>query len=411
MKKFWKKSDTRKTQSWKDADREYSRFHSWNVFSIFGATMVTGNTPEELDQELAGIIEACPEYFPAWFHRGEYMLRNGENAKGEDFIEKAFDHMINIIENEEEFNRAFSGRIDNLEKLLRYDLAVKYLEKAIRIFPDTARYYDEIAFYTLYLPDRDNSTALGRQLEALEIDPDNDYFINNLGWIYLMMGNFHDALEHFQKSLRFNPDNSTACENLEIAEYMAEHRINYFEYLVRPVAMGSLNELLDAVDFEGLSELCHLYKADRREAFKIHHLKNKFLSPHEILNILQPLQIFMNTLEKRVEGEIFLYENMELIHNKFKYLLFQFLLITNNIDELMLDSIGRSLIVFYDFLRESKLVNDNRYKQFAKDISTLIKEFSGKIDDFYSARHDVTLSEQDRRENIRRLFGIKSEDF
>ncbi|UCH93086.1 MAG: tetratricopeptide repeat protein, partial [Candidatus Aminicenantes bacterium] len=380
-------SDIRKTPPWREAEQKFNQVHTWSVFSIMGVSPTLGPTLEELDQELTEILAGCPEFFPAWFKQGEYMLRIGETAKGEEFIDKAFNHLVNIVREEEELRQMLSPRIENLEKLLRYDLAVKYLEKAIRLFPDTATYYDDLAFYILQLPDRDNSEALRRQEEALEIDPGNDYFVNNLGWVHLMNGNYQQAQEYFQKAMEFNPDNPSAWENLEAAEYMDQHRLTYFEYLLRPADMDMLNDLFKAADFQGAAELCQVYNTDRREAFKIHHLQKKNLPSHEILNILQPFKFFMNTLEKRVDDEIFLYENMDLVHNKFKYFLYQFLLNSDNVDELLLDDICRSLTVFYDFLRETNLLTTDQYKRFVGLITPLIKEFSGKIDQFNRVRH------------------------
>lgn len=407
MARIRKEYDIRETPEWQDAGQRYSKFHTWHAFSIMGAVPVMEYTLEELDLELAEILQGCPEYFPAWFHRGEYLLRAGKTPKGEGFIDRAFNHMVNIIEDEEEFKRTFSGRIDNLEKLLRYDLAVKYLEKAVRLFPDTASYYDELSFYILQVPDRDNSEALRWQEEALEMDPGNDYFVNNLGWIYLVMENFHEAKENFQKAMEFNPDNPTAWENLEAAEYMEQHRLTYYEYLLRPADREALNELLAAADFEGVAEICRLYNADRREAFKIHHLQKKSLPPHEILNILLPFKVFMKTLEKLADVEIFLYENMDVFHNQFKNLLYQFILNSDNVDEHFLDDICRSLTMFYDFLRETKLITNDQQKRFIGLITPLIKEFSAKLDQFNQVRHDVTLNEKEREKIIEQLFGVE----
>jgi tetratricopeptide (TPR) repeat protein len=403
--------DIRKTPRWQEAWQRYNHLHTGSVFSIIGTSPIMGTTLEELDQELAEILAGCPEFFPVWFHRGEYMLRTGKTSEGEDFIDKGFHHIVNIIRDEEEFRRTLSGRTENLEKLLRYDLAVKYLEKTIRLFPDTAAFYDELAFYILQVPDRDNKDALRWQREALEIEPDNDYFINNLGWVHLVTGNYQEARENFQKAIEFNIDNPSACENRETAEYMHEHRLTYSEYLLRPADMDVLNELFQAADFQGVAELCQVYNTDRREAFKIHHLQKKSLPSHEILNILQPFKLFMNTLEKLLDDEIFLYENMNLLQDKFKYFLYQFLLSSVNVDEPLLEDISRSLTVFYDFLSQSRLITNDQYKRFTGLFTPFIKEFSRKIYDFNRVRHDVRLNEEERQKTIEQLFGLHSQEF
>jgi len=334
------------------------------------------------------------------------MLRIGKSSEGETFIEKGFDYMVRVLEDEEEFERVLSKRIENLETLLRYDLAARFMEKAIRIFPDTASYYDDLAFYILQLPDRDKSEALRMQKKALDIDPDNDYFINNLGWVHLMMGNFKDAEMYFRKALDFNIDNPNALKNLDTVEYMHQHNLSYFEYLVRPADTKGIKNLLESVDFEGAAELCREYNADRVDAFKMNGLQKKTLPPHEILNILQPFRFFMNNVEKMVDDEIFLYENIDLLDKKFKSFLYDFIINTEFIEEQLLEEINRSLKSFYNFLSETRLVTSDQNRRFIDHTNSLIREFTRKIEDYSRIRHDINLPEAEREKAIEELFGM-----
>ena len=159
----------RKTAEWREAENWYSQLYASPVFSVMGGGLMPGPDAEGIDQELENILVMCPLYFPAWFYRGEYMLRIGSISEGEKFIEKGFDCMQEVLEDEKEFERVLSKRIENLEKLLRYDLAARYMGKAIRIFPDTASYYDDLAFYILQLPDREKIEALRMQEKALYV--------------------------------------------------------------------------------------------------------------------------------------------------------------------------------------------------------------------------------------------------
>jgi tetratricopeptide (TPR) repeat protein len=405
--------DARKTPEWGEAEQRYSQYHTHDVFSIMGINPILGITPEELDRELEAILEVCPDYFPVWFHRAEYRLRIGEGSEGERFFDKAFNHMVNILQDEGEFKQALCHRVGSLEKLLRYDLAVKYLEKAVRFFPDTAAFYDDLAFYILQLPDRHNADALRWQLKALELDPDNDRFLNNLGWVHLMMGNYKDAEDLFQKASEFNPGNSIALKNLETAEFMDKKRLNYFQYLVQPADMNELSELLEMGDFEDAAALGREYNADKVDAFKIHHLDKKTLPPHEILNVLQPFGIFMETVARiEYEGsdedeiQIFLYEDIDRFHKRFKYLLYQFIFLSEYVEEWLLDDICHSLTVFYDFLREVNRVTPDQYRRFIEHVKPLIADFSHKLAEYNHIRHDVTLDGEERKRKIIHLFGV-----
>ncbi len=321
--------------------------------------------------------------------------------------------MVNILQDEGEFKQGLSNRMGNLEKLLRYDLAVKYLEKAIRLFPDTAAFYDDLAFYILQLPDRHNADALRWQLRALELDPDNSQFLNNLGWVHLMMGNYKEAEEHFQKAAVFDHGNSIAVKNLETAQSMNKKRLNYFQYLVQPADRYELRELLEMRNFDEAAALGQESNADKVDAFKIYHLDKKTLQPHEILNVIQPLESFMETVE-RIEYErsdeddiqIFLYEDIDPLHKRFKYLLYQFIISSVHAEEWLLDDICHSLTVFYDFMREVNRVTPDQYHRFIEHIKPLIADFSGKLADYNFIRHDITLDEEEREKKIIHLFGV-----
>ena len=43
-------------------------------------------------------------------------------------------------------------------------------------------------------------------LEILKLDPENHVIQNNLGYIYLSMGELEKALEHLNKSIEIKPD-------------------------------------------------------------------------------------------------------------------------------------------------------------------------------------------------------------
>ena len=44
---------------------------------------------------------------------------------------------------------------------LRCDLAAKYMAKATRLFPDSAEYFDDLAFYIIQQPEGNKSDVSG----------------------------------------------------------------------------------------------------------------------------------------------------------------------------------------------------------------------------------------------------------
>ncbi len=367
-----------------------------------------GPDAEEVDHELGKIIQHCPKFYSAYFQRGEYMLRIGSTEHGEKLMDRAFELMADIlIEEEKEFEQELYHRIENLEKLLRCDLAAKYMEKTTRLFPETAEYYDDLTFYILQQPEGNKGQAMRMQEKALEIDPDNDNFINNLGWVHLMMGNYRDAEESFQKALEFNIDNPGALKNADTAEYMHKHKLNYFEYLVRPADMEEIDTHMQNVDFEEVARLCGEYNADRLDAFKFLCLQKKTLPPHEILDVLQPLNAFLNLSARLIDEQVFLYEKIDLLYDNFEFILYQFIIAGEFIEVPMLEHTAHSLSLFYDFLNEVKLAPQTQRRRFIEHIRSVTGDFSRKIDEYNRLRHDIELPEKEKEEAIAELFGMQ----
>ncbi|MDQ1352239.1 MAG: hypothetical protein QG657_2545, partial [Acidobacteriota bacterium] len=355
--------DIRDTYEWRNAQDLFKRINAKRpLFSI----IVNGPTPGAswlaIDYILRDILERCPQFFPALFQRGEYLLRIGKTVEGEELIEKAFNNVFDILEDEEEFSETISQGTENLAELLRYDLAAKYMEMATRLFPDNAAFYDYRAFYLLQLPGIDRSSVLNIQQKALDIEPDNESFINNLGWIYLMMENYEEAEEYFRQAIDYSSE-STAVENLETAEYMKERRMTYFQYLLRPTDRDQLDDLQKSVDFDEVARMCKAYNSDKIEAFKIHHLQKNSLRPHEILDNLYPLKEFLTMTEESMEaGEgIFHFENIDDFLEYSDYFISQFSNEDDMADHPLPDTSLESLAVFYDFLQEMNVVVASQY--------------------------------------------------
>ncbi len=395
-----------KTPGWPAANRRYNELQNRPGASIWGESSTPGLSPGELDAAFDEILTVCPEYFPVWFHRGEALLRIGKTAEGEGFMDKGFDYMTAVIEDEEEYGEILYGTVEILEKLLRYDLAARYLEKAIRLFPDTVSYYDDLAFYLLQPPGEDKAGALRMQEKALEMDPDNDIFINNMGWVYLMMGDFKKAERYFQKAVEFNIDNQGAFENMDIAEYMAKHRLNYFEYLVRPVDNKELHRLTAGGDTEEVERLCRDYNDDRPAAFKIHHLRKKTLPPHEIITTLELVKTFMGAANEAVSGELLLWEKTDLIQRHSRDIFRGLVIGFGIVDAGPLEDIGGAVTVFYDFLREVKRVTADQFKRFTGHLKPVISEFSHKAGEYSRLCEDGMRSEEELEKAVVRLFGV-----
>jgi len=372
---------SRETPEWAYAEQIYNRFlHSLPTFSIMGIGFNDKHyaSIEQRNHALEKIFQVCPSYYPALFHKGELLLRIGKTEEGEKFIEDAFNYATQILsheEKDEEYIITIAQQTENLGKLLRYDLAAKYMEKAITIYPEAAALYDFLAFYLLQDPEQDKNRILDLQQKAQDLDPTNDFFVNNLGWIYMMMGRYEEAEKCFNEVSFDNLDRDEAEENLEIARYMEEHEMTYLQYLLRPADQKYLDQLQEDESYETMSELCELYNNDKLDAFKIYHSGKKKLQPHRILDVYHPINAFLKLVGNQLENsEMFLLEDLDILIEKLQEFISQYFLPDSEVaDPVLFDTLFDALPVFYDFLKEQNIITPKQYDEIAEQF-TLLKD-------------------------------------
>ncbi len=401
----------RESLQWMQAEDLYSEIQSAAMFSIFGVSpTLMGSSPEETDEVFRNILEVCPSYYPAWFHRGEYMLRVGKNGDGESYMEKGFNFLAETVEDEEEFGSILFQRVEALEKLLRYDLIGKYLERAIRIFPENGTLHDELAFYLLKNQKPDTTNALRYQTKALELDPDNEYFINNLGWVYLMMGNHQEAEEHFERAIAYDHNLPGVIRNRDAARYMRKHKLSYAEFLVRPVDHRELKEMKECRDLEELEEIVTDFNADRMEAFKRKQIESAADSLHPVLDTLKYIELFLESAEETATDEedlgFLIYDDLPKLNRNIDIFLFNYIYNSELMDQQFFIDTANALKGFYQFFRDVNLVSPGDFQQFSEIVEKRVPEMAEKIDHFLELRHDVTLTEDERETTILNLFGM-----
>jgi Flp pilus assembly protein TadD len=74
--------------------------------------------------------------------------------------------------------------------------------------------------------------AIGYFRKAVEIQPDNEKALNNLGSALLQKGQWDEAFVHFQKALEIQPDFAEACYNLgflSLRKGQSDKAIVYFQ--------------------------------------------------------------------------------------------------------------------------------------------------------------------------------------
>lgn len=136
-----------------------------------------------------------------------------------------------------------------------FEPAEKALRKALELRPHYGKAYFNLG--RLYF-------AQGKQEEGLQYfkdactkaDLDNEMGFNSYGSASLMMGRWQEGVEAFTKSLRANPQSSTALFNLAYAYYMLQDYVRAQELYEKFVSMCPQ----DANGYFNLGETCFILK-------------------------------------------------------------------------------------------------------------------------------------------------------
>lgn len=105
-----------------------------------------------------------------------------------------------------ELMKIYSRRYDMYELKSAYGLALKEITAQLQLVP-SAYYYIERGL--LYMDNFNFDLALADYRKALELEPENIYAYNNIGYVYQAKGQFEEAITYFSKSIELMTDERT----------------------------------------------------------------------------------------------------------------------------------------------------------------------------------------------------------
>ncbi|KKK98676.1 hypothetical protein LCGC14_2640360, partial [marine sediment metagenome] len=342
------------TNKWKIAEFDYAGLYVQNQMPLLGERL----SAKQMDKYMGEILANCPDFFPALFYRGRYLLSIGKDSQALKFYDRGFKLLIEILEGEELID-AVDSVIDGLEELLRFDLCCRYLKNLIKLFPNKGLYYDYLAGNVMKSKEGSISEVIALQKKAIELEPENATFIHNLGWIHLEAGNLKEAEIEMKKALKLRPDYESAAGNMAVINYLKKKKNGgtFLDYLIRLLDRKKLQQLEDEEEYDELDALCADYNASRIEAFKRIMLDEHDYPPDQITNLAKTLHLFLSFVDGVLNEGMFLYDDLHKIDISFKPIMHKFIFKHKDIDDEIFNDIYTSLTAFYGFLSQYKLLD------------------------------------------------------
>ena len=140
------------------------------------------------------------------FYLGSVYSELGENASAEAPLLKALEARPNWM--------SALGELANVyDKLNQFALSDSIYQTALSIDPQNALMLNNYG-YSLSLRGERIEEALEMAKRALEKDPDNGAYLDTVGWINYLLGNYEAARTYIEKAFELRPDSVEVMEHL-----------------------------------------------------------------------------------------------------------------------------------------------------------------------------------------------------
>lgn len=156
--------------------------------------------------EYAQLEKEMPDHADVTYQKGICLKKLGDTEGALQAFRAALEKDKKHSRVNHELMKIYSQRFDDYELKSAYGLALKYINAQLELVPD-AYYYIERGL--LYMDNFNMDLALADYKKALELEPDNVYAYNNIGYVLQSKGRFEEAIEYFKQSIAHMTDEKT----------------------------------------------------------------------------------------------------------------------------------------------------------------------------------------------------------
>jgi len=351
---------------------------------------------------LEGIIEGCPQFYPAVLDLAFRELPIGRVEKTDQRIEEGFQLMLDLAE-PKYLDEELDAFIENLEKTWRFDLARRCLEILVVRFPDNAAFHDALAHSAARSGDCE--AALRHAGMAVALEPSKPFFRSSQGWFHLVAGNLEEGREALERALELKPGDEITLGNLKVHAYLAgSGGGTYFDYLLRPADREELDRLADEEDFEKLDALCGSYNSCRMEAMTWTLFLEEERRRPLLCDMAGTLSAFFKFVHVVNQDAYMLDEDIGFVHDHFKELMHKFIVKFGDVDREIIEGTCASLVEYYSFLAGRGLVLRAELGRFHKKVSGMKLKLVARMERYNKIRHDDALDEEEKEAERWKIF-------
>ena len=151
-----------------------------------------------------------PTYAPAILSLGSVEYQLGKNAEGREL----FRSLLSLPKNTTDLCEIIDEAGSFLIQIGAYRDGLDLYRAAVELFPAVAVLHQGLGCCAGHEGYHDEAVAASER--ALQIEPANQKFVNDLGWSLLQAGHFEEAHARLERAVSMDPSDELARENLRI---------------------------------------------------------------------------------------------------------------------------------------------------------------------------------------------------
>jgi Flp pilus assembly protein TadD len=163
-------------------------------------------------------LELKPTYAPAILSLGSVEYQRGKRIQGR----RLFQSLLSLPEDTPDLCEVIDEAGSFLIQMGAYKDGRALYRGAIERFPTVAALHQGLGCCAGHEGHREEAVAASER--AVQLEPDNQKFVNDLGWSLLEAGHLEEAEKVLAQAVSMDPSDGLARENLRICKTRSEQR-------------------------------------------------------------------------------------------------------------------------------------------------------------------------------------------
>jgi superkiller protein 3 len=163
-------------------------------------------------------LELKPTYAPAILSLGSVEYQRGKRVQGR----RLFQSLLSLPEDTPDLCEVIDEAGSFLIQIGAYKDGLALFQGAVERFPAVAALHQGLGCCAGH--EGRHQEAVAASERAVQLEPDNQKFVNDLGWSLLEVGRLEEAENVLTQAVSMDPSDESARENLRICKARSEQR-------------------------------------------------------------------------------------------------------------------------------------------------------------------------------------------